>query len=222
MLGLSCFGVVRMSIYRTLLSTALLGLSAPLWAAEKVDLDYHVKFLPKSDQAEVSLTLEDGERVRSLTFNLGDEQAYSDFKADGQWTEDGVWKPGKGQAKLSYRVRINHQRKNDGFDAHMSEDWVLMRGDDLVPSAVLRQQKKTELVSRVTFELPEGWKSVQTGWPRIRLDHRRQTRYPPRQTRRHRRHHSRPHRRRHAPYGHPDHADLRLARSTGGISARSG
>ena len=156
-----------MSIHRALLSTALLGLSAPLWAVEKVDLDYHVKFLPKSDQAEVSLTLEDGERVRSLSFNLGDEQAYSDFKADGQWSEDGVWKPAKGKAKLSYRVRINHQRKDDGFDAHMSESWVLMRGDDLVPSAVLRQQKKTELVSRVTFELPEGWKSVQTGWPRV-------------------------------------------------------
>ena len=156
-----------MSISRVLLSTVLLGLSSPLWAAEKVDLDYHVKFLPSSGQAEVSLTLEDGERVRGLSFNLGDEQAYSDFKADGQWTEDGVWTPSKGKATLSYRVRVDHQRKKGDYDAHMTENWVLMRGDDLVPSAALRQQKKTELVSRVTFELPKGWTSVQTGWPRI-------------------------------------------------------
>ena len=31
----------------------LLALSAPVWAAKKVDLDYHVRLLPQSDQAEV-------------------------------------------------------------------------------------------------------------------------------------------------------------------------
>jgi hypothetical protein len=164
-----------MSIRRSLLPSLLLSLCAtPLWAAQKVDLDYHVRFLPESDQAEVSLTLEDGERVRSLSFNLGDEGYYSDFSGDGEWTQEnperGVWEPGKGVTKLTYRVRISRPRAKNGFDARMTEDWALLRGDDLVPSAKLRQQDKTELVARLQFELPKGWRGVETGWPRIGKD----------------------------------------------------
>ena len=61
-----------MSLRLPLLSSLLL-LSLPAFAAtQKVDLDYRVRFLPDSDQAEVSITLEKGERVRSLDFNLGE------------------------------------------------------------------------------------------------------------------------------------------------------
>jgi predicted metalloprotease with PDZ domain len=159
-----------MRFYRALLSATLLSLSSPLWATQKVDLDYRVKFLPESDQAEVSLTLEKGERVVSMAFNLGDKGYYSDFSGDG-WTqkgaEQGLWQPTKGKATLSYRVRINHERSDGRYDAHMNKDWALLRGDDLVPAVQLRQLGKTELVSRLQFELPDGWSSVQTGWPRI-------------------------------------------------------
>ena len=78
---------------------APLALSAPVWAAKKVDLDYHVRLLPQSDQAEVRLTLAKGEAVRSLDFDLGDGSYYSDFKADGQWQLSpgkharGLWRP---------------------------------------------------------------------------------------------------------------------------------
>ena len=54
------------------LYASLLLLSLPAFAAtQKVDLDYRVRFLPESNQAEVSITLEKGEYVRSLDFNLG-------------------------------------------------------------------------------------------------------------------------------------------------------
>jgi hypothetical protein len=36
-----------------------------------------------------------------------------------------------------------------------------------VPAARLDQQDGIELVSRLEFELPTGWKSVETAWPRI-------------------------------------------------------
>lgn len=171
-----------MSIRTTLLSTALLAFSTPLLAAvQKVDLDYTVRFLPDSDQAEVKLTLEQGEAVRSLAFDLGKKGYYSDFKTDGTWQsaavqpgekQQGTWQPGKGKTSLTYRVRINHPRpaaegKSPSFDARMTADWALLRGDDLVPSARLDQHDNTELVSRLQFELPKGWKSVETGWPRI-------------------------------------------------------
>ncbi|MCU0120479.1 hypothetical protein N8H74_19625 [Pseudomonas sp. B2M1-30] len=158
---------------RHALIVGLLALSAPVWAAKKVDLDYHVRLLPQSDQAEVRLTLAKGEAVRSLDFDLGDGSHYSDFKADGQWQltpgkqARGVWRPAADKASLTYRVRISHGRKSGSFDTRMTPTWALMRGDELVPPARLDQQDGIELISRLQFELPEGWKSVETAWPRI-------------------------------------------------------
>lgn len=170
--------------YTLRLSLLLLLISTPLLAAKKVDLDYHVKLLPQSDQAEVRLTLAQGSVVRSFDFDLGGNGDYSDFKADGQWQVDagqtagsqrGIWRPASGKASLTYRVRISHSRgpatmaegKAMSFDTRMTPNWALMRGEDLVPRARLDQHDGTELVSRLEFELPSGWKSVETQWPRI-------------------------------------------------------
>lgn len=153
-----------------LLALGLL-VSSSAWA-KKVDLDYHVRLLPQSEQAEVSLILADGTAVRSLDFDLGKASAYSDFKADGQWQVQGDglrgrWQPAPGKSQLTYRVRLAHPLKNGGYETRMTSSWALFRGDDLVPPARLDQQDGTELVSRLSFELPKGWKSVETPWPRI-------------------------------------------------------
>lgn len=160
-----------MSVRQLLTFTLLLGLSAPLWAAKRVDLDYRVRFVPESDLAEVSLTLEKGEVVQRLTFNLGNEGYYSDFATEGSWTQDspqsGTWQPAKGRSRLSYKVRISHPRGNDRFDARMTADWALLRGDDLIPSAHMVKDDGVELVARLQFELPKGWSGIETGWPRV-------------------------------------------------------
>ncbi|WP_337058751.1 hypothetical protein [Pseudomonas sp. USHLN015] len=154
-----------------LLSAATLLFCAPLLAAKRTDVDYLVRFLPDSDQAEVRLVLENGEKVRSLAFDLGDKGYYSDFKGDGQWqqasAERGTWTPAEGKATLSYKVRITHPRGDGKFDARMTPDWTLLRGDDLVPPARIDLVDGTELVSRVQFELPKGWSTVETGWSRV-------------------------------------------------------
>jgi hypothetical protein len=158
---------------RLALAVGLVALSSSVWAAKKVDLDYHVRLLPQSDQAEVRLTLAQGSAVRSLDFDLGDGNRYSDFQADGNWQltpgkpTRGIWRPAADKASLTYRVRVSHSRKNGSFDTRMTPGWALMRGDDLVPAARLDQQDGIELVSRLEFELPNGWKSVETAWPRI-------------------------------------------------------
>ena len=77
-----------------LLLVLALAACSPAWA-KKVDLDYQVRLLPNSGQAEVRLTLADGSAVRSLDFALGKANAYSGFQADGQWSqqgERGVWR----------------------------------------------------------------------------------------------------------------------------------
>ena len=158
---------------RLALAVGLLALSSSVWAAKKVDLDYHVRLLPQSDQAEVRLTLAQGSAVRSLDFDLGDGSHYSDFKADGQWQlvpgkhARGIWRPAADKSSLTYRVRISHGRKGGSLETRMTPTWALMRGDDLVPAARLDQQDGIELVSRLEFELPTGWNSVETAWPRI-------------------------------------------------------
>lgn len=153
-----------------LLALGLLA-SSPAWA-KKVNLDYHVHFLPHSEQAEVQLTLAEGAAVRSLDFDLGKEGAYSDFKADGHWQMQGDglrgrWQPTPGKSQLTYRVRLAHRLSNGSYESRVTPDWALFRGDDLVPPARLDQQDGTELVARLSFELPKGWKSVETPWPRI-------------------------------------------------------
>lgn len=153
-----------------LLALGLLA-SSPAWA-KKVNLDYHVRFIPQSEQAEVRVTLAEGAAVRSLDFDLGKAGAYSDFKADGQWQlqGDGLrgrWQPAPGKSQLTYRVRLAQRQGNGSFETRVTPDWALFRGDDLVPPARLDQQDGTELVARLSFELPSGWKSVETPWPRI-------------------------------------------------------
>ncbi|WP_330209558.1 hypothetical protein [Pseudomonas sp. AM4(2022)] len=148
----------------------VLALSGPGWCAKKVDLDYHVKLLPQSQQAEVRVSLSQGAAVRSLNFDLGRDGDYSDFKADGQWQvkgNRGLWQPSADKASLTYRVRLTHARKPGVYDTRITPGWALMRGEDLVPAARLDQQDGVELVSRLMFELPTGWKSVETAWPRI-------------------------------------------------------
>lgn len=155
------------------LFAVLLCLSAgPTHAAKRVDLDFNVKFLPEQDVAEVELVLEEGSAIAYVDFNLGDEGLYSDFETDakGHWEDEagrGLWRPAAGKARLGYRVRISHQRDNGRFDARMTPDWALLRGDDLVPAGRVDVRDGVRLVSRLSFELPEGWKSVETGWPRI-------------------------------------------------------
>ncbi|AHL75011.1 hypothetical protein CH92_07805 [Stutzerimonas stutzeri] len=165
-----------------LLAVILLLFISPAHAAKQVDLDFTVKFVPEQDLAEIQLLLEEGTAVTQLDFNLGDEGLYSDFETDaqGNWQAAGgrgVWRPAAGKARLSYRVKVSHQRKSGRFDARMTDDWVLLRGDDLIPPGRVSQQDGVRLISRLSIELPEGWKSVETGWPRIgenrfRIDNR--------------------------------------------------
>jgi hypothetical protein len=57
--------------YRIPLGLLIALLGSPLWAAQKVNLDYHVRLMPQTGQADVRLTLAEGSAVRSLDFDLG-------------------------------------------------------------------------------------------------------------------------------------------------------
>ncbi|MBF7729434.1 hypothetical protein [Pseudomonas sp. N040] len=158
----------------TLLLLALSVLANPALAEKKqrVTLEYQVSFLPQSGEAAVSLRLAENAALISLLFDLGDKGYYSDFKGTGTLSEQAgqmLWTPGKGTGKgaLSYRVKIDHPRDNGRFDARITPDWALLRGDDLIPSAKVVHESTIELQTYLQFELPPTWKSVETGWPRV-------------------------------------------------------
>uniref|UniRef100_A0A653DXN3 Peptidase M61 catalytic domain-containing protein n=1 Tax=Pseudomonas marincola TaxID=437900 RepID=A0A653DXN3_9PSED len=127
--------------------------------------------MPETDQAEVSMTFEDGEPINSLSFNLGKTVPTATLQlpmASGLRKAPSAGSGSRaGKSRLTYRVKISHERDNKRFDARMTPDWALFRGDNLVPSAAMSIHDKTELVARLQFDLPKGWPAVETGWPRI-------------------------------------------------------
>ncbi len=140
--------------------------------AEPYSLVYEVRFDPKSESADVRLILEDAGPLSSLDFNIK-KGVHSDFSGDGEIEQaDGrvVWTPGEGAAELRYRVKITHERESNKdephYDALMTDDWALFRGDDLVPPAKVKARKGAESAAELRFVLPKGWTSVETGWPR--------------------------------------------------------
>jgi hypothetical protein len=134
-------------------------------------LDYTIELLPKQDQARVTMALGKGsERVTQLTLDF-DARRYSGFKATGgQFAAAGAgkatWTPAGSGSTLSWLVRVTRQREAGDFDARMTADWAIFRGDKIVPFIKARMKKGTESVARLRFVLPPGWSNVDTGWVR--------------------------------------------------------
>lgn len=154
---------------------ALLCLLLPALAlAQRTEygLDYLVRFLPASGQAEVSIRLTPGTgEVRKLRLRMP-EDVYSKVRGDGEVTRKGdyvTWVPPRGEpARLRFLHTIDHRRRDGGYDARITEDWVIVRGDDLVPAAVVTATKGADSRARLRFQLPKGWTNVDTPFKRSR------------------------------------------------------
>lgn len=149
----------------------------PLQAAapDSYRVDWHLRLQAGVDEAEVTLRLEDGAPVDQIAFPLGSAR-FSGFSATGDLQQDGDfmrWIPPRRDASLSYRVQITRERENqnqdESYDALMTDDWALFRGDRLTPRirVVARDGARSESVMH--FELPEDWE-IFTGWPELRSD----------------------------------------------------
>jgi len=153
------------------LSGAAVG--APTAAKKTFTLDYTIELLPKQDQARITIALGTGaERVKRLDLGF-DAKRYSGFKASqGQFVAGAagkaVWMPAGPGSKLSYLVRITRKRDSGDFDARMTADWALFRGDKAIPFIKARMKRGTESVAHLRFVLPPGWTNVDTGWMRLR------------------------------------------------------
>lgn len=131
-------------------------------------VDYTVQFQPESGQALVSIRLTPGKGgagVRELKLAMP-SATYAVIGGDGTVVRKGstvTWTPPRAKpATLRYRYRISHQRRDGGYDARITKDWVIVRGDDLIPRANVRATRGSDSRARLRFVLPKGWTNVDT------------------------------------------------------------
>lgn len=129
-------------------------------SASSFALDYRVALLPASGEAHVVVSTRpiDGRLVRVRIPLDGDR--YHAVRADGGLSRDGddyTWVVPREGGTLQYRVRVDHQRRGDGYDARMTRDWALLRGDDLVPPLRATVTRGADARARLRFVLPKGW-----------------------------------------------------------------
>ena len=143
-------------------ATLLLLLLALPAAASASDfaLDYRVALRPASGEAHVVISTApiDGRLVR-VRVPL-DRDRYRGVRADGRLSRDGdeyTWEVPREGGTLQYRVEIDHQRRGDGYDARITDDWALLRGDDLVPPLQATVTRGADARARLRFVLPRGW-----------------------------------------------------------------
>jgi predicted metalloprotease with PDZ domain len=162
-------------LQRTLSFLALIVLAAPatLFAAERSQyiVTYTVGFLPAEKAADVTMEVRpDTGRASQFTFTM-DPARYSRIEADKGVSVDGdqvIWKVPEKGGNFRYRYGpIDHQRDGGGYDARITEDWTILRGDDLFPAAAVRLTKGADSRTRLHFKLPKGWTMVDTGFGRI-------------------------------------------------------
>jgi hypothetical protein len=148
---------------------ATLLLAGQVLAASPLVVEYLVEFRPDDGSAVVTVTLEPGEgRVIELDFAM-DPKRYSGVSGDGALeVENGraVWQPPRDGGSLRFEYRIDKQRRDGGYDARITKNWVIVRGDHLVPAARARFTPGARTRARLRFALPEGWTAFETPYVR--------------------------------------------------------
>lgn len=131
-------------------------------------LNYLVKFVPEREGASVELHVDNGKLLQKIRFR-NESGVYSDIRANGKLTvkdNQVFWELPSQNAKLSYFVKLTNERSPGKFDARVTKDWALFRGDDLIPPVETVEINKAQAVAELEFILPQSWNSIETGWPR--------------------------------------------------------
>lgn len=131
----------------------------------------HYVFEPLIDEGmvKVSIEIRNADLIKSISFRH-DKERHLDFVADGElkhYKSSVRWEPDVSPAKISFKSVLDRQRNDGGYDAYMTSDWAIFRGDKIVPTARVRSIKGSESYSTLEIKLPEEWSSADTGWRKI-------------------------------------------------------
>ena len=140
-------------------------------ASPHYGLRYDLTLNPAEDRADVSLTVDARIEANILAYRFHiDPQRQTGFAGDGKIEDDGeyvTWTPPTTGGRFSFQVSVNHQRRNGHYDARMTEDWAIFRGDDLFPAAHTHGRDDAESDAYLHVHLPDGWSFV-TAYPAAR------------------------------------------------------
>lgn len=139
-----------------------LGLMS-LAAADQYALNYHVKFKPPSESAQVRIEIGRGvEAIKRIRFRI-DSGRYRAFASDSKFkrTERYVyWYPKQAGDSLRYKVDLTSERDSGEYDGILTPEWGIFRGDDLVPPASVRTSAGAKARAHLVFEGPKNWSLV--------------------------------------------------------------
>lgn len=135
--------------------------------ASEPTIDYQVTFSPDARTADVRIVMTGADWMRYARFdtsgyNIDNWEATGELERDG---DDLTWRPNAGTAEISYTVELSRQRRSGGYDSYINQDWALLRGERFVPPIAVIRPKGATTEVHLEFILPEGWRSVHTGWP---------------------------------------------------------
>jgi hypothetical protein len=127
-------------------------------------LRYDLTLKPAADRADVSLTVDKRVKnnISSMRFHI-DPARHDRFTGDGAIEASGeyvTWTPPETGGRLTFQAAVSNRRPNGRFDARMTEDWAIFRGDDLFPPARTDQHDDAEADATLHVRLPEGWSFV--------------------------------------------------------------
>ncbi len=164
--------MIRIPMFATLvLALASCTIDAVATPAPKYALHYAVEFLPAAGVAAIEISTQRGTgRLIGLDLDMPTD-TYRDVSGDGEVLRTGdrvQWLPPRAGGALRYRVTIDHRRDNGEFDARMTPNWVVVRGDRLFPPAVVRATKGSGSKARLGFKLPRGWVDVETPFSKVK------------------------------------------------------
>jgi hypothetical protein len=162
----------RRQIAATLiLAIGMAALGAPPAHADRHwEVTFDARIVPTEGVAHVTIRLGGwASLVRFIRFRI-DPDRQSGFEGDGTVRPDGDfiwWDPPAGGGELRYVFHIDHLRSTAHYDARVTDDWALFRGDDLVPAARVDITNDSPSISKLILRVPKGW-SVVTPYPKDR------------------------------------------------------
>ncbi|HSC68163.1 MAG TPA: hypothetical protein VLC79_10755 [Cellvibrio sp.] len=136
--------------------------------AHAYQLEYLIKLDPSRQGALVTVKVDKGQLLKYLRFD-NKRNTYSDIHANGKLTlknKQIIWELPSGPAQLSFFVLLTNERDKGKFDALVTKDWAIFRGDDLIPPVYTNEAVGAYAKASMEVLLPEGWGSIETGWPR--------------------------------------------------------
>ncbi len=155
----------QFSIARRFASLTLLLVTTAAQAGGDKDYDaiFELQLEAGKDTATGSLTIDQTRLVLpEMALRMKGDQ-YRLLGADGKTSqrEDGrlYWEPTKGRSQLRYEVVLT-QPRGKAFDALVTPDWAIFRGDDLFPTTRVDDAITAKSNSRLRLILPEGWSAI--------------------------------------------------------------